>query len=107
VLHPKTDKFCNVLARFLFKCGDEIVQIEAAAAAGAKHVAERGVEDLWAVPILKAIEKQNAFRAKSIIGFQLMRARIRWDSAEQSMDNLRAHLRTFDCFAAARSGKCR
>src|SRR6266403_2194084 len=53
----KAHEFRNILVRFLFECGDKIIQVEAAAAACVKHVAECSAEDLETITILQAIKK--------------------------------------------------
>jgi hypothetical protein len=82
MLHPKAHEFGDVLVRLLFEGGDEIVQVKAAAAACVKHVTECGAEYLRTITILETVKKQNAFCSHNIVGFRLMRRRVRWNHAE-------------------------
>jgi len=77
---------------FLFECGDKVVQIEASAPPRFEHVAERRAENSLTIAILQAVEKQNALRAEDIIRFRLTGSGCCGNGAEQTTDNLGAHL---------------
>src|SRR5277367_3555602 len=110
VLHPQTDKLGDILMSFFFERGDEIVEIEAAALTGRKHVAGRIAKRFPPITVLKGVEEKEAFCAEN--GIRLRFARPRAGSAlrnhtQGAANCLRAGSGTFDGFLSQRGSKSR
>ena len=67
------DEFGDVLVDLLFERGDQIVDVEAAAAAGGEHVAEGFVEYGLAVAVLQTVKEEKALGADDGVVFRLFR----------------------------------
>src|SRR5579864_2570881 len=108
MLHPEAHELRDVLMGLRFKGGDQVVEIEAAAAAGVQHVTKRGVKHLRPVAILKAIEEKKILGTQGSRVFLLpARLWLRRNGTQQAADGFRARFGTTDGLAAAGGGESR
>src|SRR5271168_571757 len=105
--HPQTYKLGDILVRFLFESGDEIVEIEAAAAARGKHVAKSAAGNFAAVTLFESIEEEEAFCAQNSVVFLFAGSRVAGNHTQSAADCLRPEGRALNGLFAEGRGKGR
>src|SRR5450631_310047 len=98
--HPVANEFGDVLMRFLFERGDEIVKIETSTPAGVEHMAEGLAENVLTVAILQRKKEEKALGANHIRVFGLSWSGLRRHSRQCVANRVRADSWTLNSLAA-------